>query len=251
MRESTRFESNAQVDRANRRGEGKSRSMIQAIRDTLPIMTAVMISPIPVAGLIVVLTSKRGPIKSVAYGLGFFVALWLPTFLLAWTGKQTIAVSGSSGASSTWSTLINGGMGVILLVVAILAFRSHLRNRSPATEPRWMKTLDSAPMLIIFALGGIITLNPKNVPLLVSAAVDYAQASLSTVQLAIVVTVFAAVGSLLIFLPIVLVHLARKSSARLFGKVRPWLVAHNAIVLAVICFVAAVAMLGGALSAWF
>jgi hypothetical protein len=225
--------------------------MIQAIRDTLPIMTAVMISPIPVAGLIVVLTSKRGPIKSVAYGLGFFVALWLPTFLLAWTGKQTIAVSGSSGASSTWSTLINGGMGVILLVVAILAFRSHLRNRSPATEPRWMKTLDSAPMLIIFALGGIITLNPKNVPLLVSAAVDYAQASLSTVQLAIVVTVFAAVGSLLIFLPIVLVHLARKSSARLFGKVRPWLVAHNAIVLAVICFVAAVAMLGGALSAWF
>ena len=251
MRESTRFESYPQANWTNRRAEGMSRSLIQAVRDTLPIITAVMISPIPVAGLIVVLTSKKGAAKSIAYGMGFFVALWLPTFLLAWTGKQTIALSASSGASSTWSTLIHGGMGLILLVVAILAFRNHLRRASPATEPRWMKTLDSASMLMVFALGGLIVLNPKNVPLLISAAVDYAQASLSTVQLAIVVTAFAAGGSLLIFLPIVLVHLARKSSAKLFGKLRPWLVAHNAIVLAVICLVAAVAMLGRAFSALF
>lgn len=225
--------------------------MVQAIRDTLPIITAVMISPIPMAGLIVVLTSRRGPVKSVAFGLGFFVALWLPTFLLAWTGKHTILVSGDSGASSTWSGLIHGGLGVILIVVAALAFRNYLRNRSTATEPRWMKTLDSASMLVVFALGGIITLNPKNVPLLISAAVDYAQASLSTVQLAIVVTVFAAGGSLLIFLPIVLVHLVRNSSARLFHWMRPWLVAHNAMLLAVICFLAALAMLGRAFSPGF
>jgi Sap, sulfolipid-1-addressing protein len=225
--------------------------MIQAIGGTLPIMTAVMISPIPLAGLIVVLTSKNGPVKSFAFGLGFFAALWLPTFLLAWTGKKTIAVSGGSGASSTWDALIHALLGVILLVVGIVALKKHLRRTSPGTEPRWMKTLDSASMLMVFALGGVITLNPKNVPLLISAAVDYAQASLSTVQLAIVVTAFAVIGSLLIFLPIVLVHLARKSSAKLFGKLRPWLVAHNAIVLAVICFIAAVAMLGRAFSASF
>jgi Sap, sulfolipid-1-addressing protein len=225
--------------------------MIQAIRDTLPIMTAVMISPIPVAGLIVVLTSKNGPVKSIAYGMGFFLALWLPTFLLAWTGKKTIAVSGGSGASSTWGMLIHVALGVILLVVGIVAFRKHLRKTSPATEPKWTKTLDSASMLMVFALGGVLVLNPKNVALLISAAVDYAQASLSTVQLAVVVTVFAVIGSLLIFLPIVLVHLARKSSAKLFGRMRPWLVAYNALILAVICFIAAVAMLGRAFSASF
>jgi len=224
--------------------------MIQTIRGTLPIIIAVMISPIPLAGLIVVLTSKRGPVKSVGFGLGFFVALWLPTFLLAWTGKKTIAAS-SAEASSTWSMVIHIVLGVILLIVALLAFRNHLRRRSIGTEPRWMKTLDSAPMLVVFALGAVITLNPKNVPLLISAAVDYAQASLSTVQLAVVVTVFAFLGSLLIFLPIVLVHLARQSSARLFGRMRPWLVANNALVLAVICLVAAVAMLARAFSISF
>lgn len=223
--------------------------MIPAIRDTLPIITAVMISPIPVAGLIVVLTSKRGAAKSIAYGLGFFAALWLPTFLLAWTGKRTIAASG--GEASTWSALVYGAMGAILLVVGVVALRKHLRRSSPAAEPKWMKTLDSASMLTVFVLGGIIVLNPKNVPLMVSAAVDYAQASLGAVQLAIVVTVFAALGSLLIFLPIVLVHLARPASARLFQRMRPWLVAHNAIVLAVICWIAAVAMLGRAFSILF
>jgi threonine/homoserine/homoserine lactone efflux protein len=225
--------------------------MIEAIGGTLPIMTAVMISPIPMAGLIVVLTSKRGPIKSVAFGMGFFAALWLPTFLLAWTGKHTIAVSAGSGTSSAWSAPIHAVLGVILLVVAFLAFRNHLRHRSMGTEPRWMRTLDSASMLMVFALGGVITLNPKNVPLLFSAAVDYAEASLSTVQLAIVVTVFALVGSLLIFLPIVLVHLARKPAAKLCHKMRPWLVANNAFILAVICLIAAVAMLGRAFYASF
>lgn len=225
--------------------------MIQAIAATLPIMTAVMISPIPVAGLIVVLTSKRGPVKSVAFGMGFFVALWLPTFLLAWTGKQAIAVSSGSEASPTWSMIIHIVLGAILLVVGIVALRKYLQRASPAAEPRWMKTLDSAPMLMVFALGGVITLNPKNVPLLISAAVDYAQASLSTVQLALVVTVFAGMGSLLIILPIALVLLARQSSAKLFGRMRPWLVAHNAIVLAAICFIAAAAMLGRVFSATF
>ena len=56
-------------------------------------------------------------------------------------------------------------------------------------------------------------------------------------------------GSPLIFLPIVLVHLARKSSAKLFDRMRPWLIAHNAIILAVICVIVDAAMLGRSLSA--
>lgn len=217
--------------------------MLQAIEDTLPIITAIMISPIPVAGLIVVLASKRGPVKSIAYGMGFFVALWVPTFLLAWTGQKAIAVPGGSGTSSTRGIMIHAGLGVILLVVGAVAFVKHLR-KTPDTEPKWMKTLDSASMPTVFALGGLIVLNPKNLPLIAAAAVSYAQASLTTFQLVVVVTALAVLGSLLIFLPIVLVHLARTASARLFDKIRPWLIAHNAIILAAVCVIAGAVMLG-------
>ncbi|HUZ46828.1 MAG TPA: GAP family protein [Terriglobia bacterium] len=221
--------------------------MGHAIGNTLPIMTAIMISPIPLAGLIVVLTSKRGPVKSIAFGMGFFAALWLPTFLLAWAGQAMIAVSGRSGAWPTWSSLIHGGLGAVLLIVGSVVFVKHLRKTSPATEPRWMKTLDSASLLMVFAGGScLVFVNPKNLPLVISATVDYAQASLGTVQLAIVITVFAVVGSLLIFLPIALVHLARESSAKLFARMRPWLIAHNAVILATICMTVGAAMLGGA-----
>ncbi len=221
--------------------------MIRAIGETLPIITGIMISPVPIAGLIVVLTSKRGPIKSVAFGLGFFAALWLPTFLLAWGGQKIIAVSGSGSVLPMWGNRIYAGVGVLLLALGCWVFIKHSSKMASSTEPKWLKTIDSASMLMVFGFGSLLVyLNPKNLPLVISAAVDYAQASLSTAQLATVVTVFAVMGSLLIFLPIVLAHLARKSSARLFDKMRPWLIAHNKVILAVICVVVGVAMLGKA-----
>jgi len=224
--------------------------MIHAIGTTLPIITAIMISPIPMVGLIVVITSKRGPAKSVAYGMGFFAALWLTAFLLGEIGQDMMGGSGSAGASSTLGSLIHAVVGAILLVVGCVVLIKHIRNTSPPTEPLWMKTLDSASILPVFGLGGLLALvNPKNLPLIISATVDYSQASLSTVQLAIVVTVLAAVGSLLIFLPVVLVHLARKRSARLCAKMRPWLVAHNAAILAAVCLIVGAALLGKALAA--
>lgn len=54
--------------------------------------------------------------------------------------------------------------------------------------------------------------------------------------------------SLLIFLPVVLVHVARKSSARLF-EICPCLVAHNATILAAICVNVGAAMLAKTSSA--
>jgi hypothetical protein len=224
--------------------------MGHAIGITLPVMTGIMISPIPMAGLIVVLTSKRGPAKSIAFGLGFFGSLWVATFLLALAGQSMIPASGTGGAGSSWGTLIHGGLGVFLLALGSVVLIKHLRRKSPATEPRWMKTIDSASMQMVFVAGGcLLFLNPKNLPLVISAVADYAQASLGAVQLAVVVTVFALVGSLLIFLPIVLVHLARERSAKVFAKVRPWLIAHNAAILAVVCVVVGAAMLGKALMA--
>ena len=221
--------------------------MGQAIGNTLPIMTAIMISPIPLAGLIVVLTSKRGPVKSIAFGMGFFAALWLPTFLLGWTGRKMMAGSGRSGAWSTWSNLIHGGLGAVLLIVGSVVFLNDLRKTLPATEPRWMKTFDSSSLLMVFAGGScLVFVNPKNLPVVISATVDYAQVSLGAVQLAIVVTAFAVMGSLLIFLPIVLVHLARERSAKLFARTRPWLIAHNAVILATICVTVGAAMPGRA-----
>ena len=54
--------------------------ILQTIGDTFTIIAGVMISPIPMAGLIVVLTSKGGRTKSIVFSTGFFSALWLATF---------------------------------------------------------------------------------------------------------------------------------------------------------------------------
>lgn len=53
-------------------------------------------------------------------------------------------------------------------------------------------------------------------------------------------------GSLLIFLPSAVVHLARRSSACLFRKMPSWLVARNAITVGAVCVNVVAAMLGRA-----
>ena len=112
-----------------------------------------------------------------------------------------------------------------------------------------MKKIDSASMFNVLGIGIVLLLvNPKNLTLVLSAANDYAHADLSAVQLAVVVTAFAILGSLLVFATIVLELAAPKTSAKVLHEMRPWLITHNNLILAVILFLMGFHMLGKALS---
>lgn len=222
--------------------------IFQALGETLTIIAGLMISPIRLAGLIVVLTSKGGRYKGVAFAAGFFVALWLPTFLVAWLGHQALATSGAGG-ESTWRSIIQGGLGAFLLVLGVLSFVKWSRAYPDIHEPKWMKKIDSASLLEVFGMGIVLLLaNPKNLTLVVSASTDYAHAALSPAQLAIVVTAFSVLGSLLVFIAIVLELAARKTSIRILSEMRPWLISHNGLILAVILVIMGMHLLGRGLS---
>jgi threonine/homoserine/homoserine lactone efflux protein len=223
--------------------------IFQAIGDTLTIIAGVMISPIRMAGLIVVLTSRGGRYKAVAFAAGFFVALWMPTFVMAWLGHQVEGISGTSG-SPMWRSIIHGGLGAFLLALGVLSFIKWSREYPNAHEPKWMKRIDSASLFAVFGIGIVLLLvNPKNLTLVLSAATDYAHAALGTVQLSIVVTTFAVLGSLLVFVTIVLELVAPKTSTKILGKMRPWLITHNGLILAVILVIMGMHLLGKAISA--
>jgi hypothetical protein len=224
--------------------------ILQALGDTFTLMAGVMISPIPLAGLIVVLTSKGGRYKAIVFGAGFFVAVWLATFVVAWVGNEADAVSGGRGGSSMWRTIVHGGLGAFLLILGALSFIKWSRGPSKVKEPRWMRKLDAASMFTIFGIATLLVLvNPKNLALVVSAATDYAHADLSTAQLGVVVTVFATLGSLLAFVPIALELAAPETSTKVLDEMRPWLIANNGLILAVILVITGMHMLGKAVSA--
>ncbi len=223
--------------------------MIQAIGETLAAGTAIAISILPIVGLIVFVTSKGGRIKGTAYALGWFLSLWVATFLLAWIGNAT--TSGSNGGDpSAWAVLLQAGLGVVFLLMGVLTFIKRPKDPSHVKEPKWMAAVDSTSAIVAFGFGALLVVaNGKNLPLIVLAAVDFTQANLSTLQLGGAVTVFALIGSSLMFVPTVLALVAPKSSAKFLDEMRTWLMVHDAPILAVIFLMMGVSFLGKAISA--
>ncbi len=212
--------------------------VIQALADTFTQISGIMLSPIPLAGLIVALTSNEGRKKSVVFGAGYFCSLWLATFVVALLAHKIQDHVSRNGDSSGWHAIALGLLGVILLIFSIINFIKWSKNRSDTTEPKWMGQMDSASLFTVFITAVILVLvNPKNLPLVISAGIEYAQANLSIAQLSLVITIFSFLGSLLALLIIGFEFIAPKVADNYLEKLRPRLIADNKLILAVIFFI--------------
>ena len=223
--------------------------MAQAIGTTLTKAFAIAISVIPLVGLIVFVTAKGGRAKGAAYTSGWFLSLWLATFALSWIG--TAALSGSDGKPSTGVALLQVGLGVIFFAISVWFIANRPKAPSQVKQPGWMTAVDSTSAVVAFGIGAFgVVVNGKNLPLIVSAAVDFSLANLRVGQLAVVVTIFAFTGTMLAMLPLVYALIRPQSSAKLLDEMRTWLIVHNAPIMAAIFALMGVSFLGQAISAF-
>jgi threonine/homoserine/homoserine lactone efflux protein len=97
-----------------------------------------------------------------------------------------------------------------------------------------------------FALSAI---NPKNLVLTVGAAAAIAQTGLSTGDQAISLAVFVLVGTLGPGLPVAIYFLMGERAARTLDDLKEWMGHHNAAIMAVLCLVIGVKLIGDGISA--
>ena len=100
------------------------------------------------------------------------------------------------------------------------------------------------------ALGGGATLagaNPKNLLLAVGGAAAIAQTGIAGAQQAIAYAVFAVVGTLGVGAPMVLYFAVGEHSAELLGRLKDWMAHNSAVIMAVLCLVIGVKLIGDAL----
>jgi hypothetical protein len=136
-----------------------------------------------------------------------------------------------------------------LLLVAARQFRGRPHQGEEAPLPKWMGAIDrfTPPQ----ALGGGAVLagaNPKNLLLAVGGAAAIAQTGIPGGQQAIAYAVFAVVGTLGVGAPVGIYLGMGKRSAELLGRLKDWMGQHNAVIMAVLCLVIGVKLLGDAIS---
>ena len=123
----------------------------------------------------------------------------------------------------------------------------HAGEEAPL--PKWMGAIDrfTPPA----ALGGGAALagaNPKNLLLAVSGAAAIAQTGISGSQQGIAYAVFAVVGTVGVAAPVVIYFAMGKRSAALLERLKDWMGHNNAFIMAVLCLVIGVKLLGDALA---
>jgi hypothetical protein len=166
--------------------------------EALVLAVGVAASPLPILAVILILSGVRARSKALA-----FAAAWAGGLAVA-TGFLVVAVeaSGATDDDPAWIAAFELGVAAALVALALhVAVRGT--RRTAAEPPRWLAALDRATPRRTAALGALLSCgNPKNVALVLGAAVAFAEAGLSGGELAAGSAAFVAVGSAGVAVPL-------------------------------------------------
>ena len=219
--------------------------MGEAIGQSLPLAIGVALSPVPIIAVVLMLTTPRARANGPAFVLGWLVGLGV-------VGAVVLALAGpgasEEGQPATWVSWLKLVLGLGLLLVAARQFRGRPHEGEEAPLPKWMGAIDR--FRAGQALGGGAALagaNPKNLLLAVGGAAAIAQTGIPASQQAIAYAVFAIIGTLGVGAPVGIYLAMGKRSAQLLGRLKDWMAHNNAVIMAVLCLVIGVKLLGDAL----
>ena len=191
----------------------------------LPVAIGVALSPAGLIELILVLFSQRRVTNSIA----FVVALFVTTSAALLLGDLGSTAAGGSGGSQ--STIVSGfvaAFGALLLLMGV----SNWRKRRDTTEPAMFQAIATmGPGAVALLSLGVTFINPKNLPLLLSAGATIGSSGAPWLAGA----AFVVVATLPYTAAMLYALLGGEHGTATLERLRNWLVAHNRLIMAVLC----------------
>jgi len=221
--------------------------MGKAIGGSLPLAVGVALSPLPIIAVVLMLTSRKARVNGPAFVLGWLVGLGI-------VGAVVLALAGAgsasqSGSPATWVSWVKIVLGVLLLLVAARQFQGRPHGDEQPQMPKWMATIENTKPVAAAGLAVVLSAaNPKNLLLAVGGAAAIAQTGIPGGQQAIAYLIFALIGTLGVGTPVVIYFVMGERSERLLAGLKDWMSAHNAVIMAVLCLIIGVKLIGDGIS---
>ncbi|RLP77266.1 GAP family protein [Mycetocola tolaasinivorans] len=217
--------------------------MYEALGEGLPLMIGVALSPVPMIATILMLLSPRARATA-------------PAFMLGWLFGLAVVLAGATALSSVLPEAEQAGpkpvIGIIKILLAgalfFLAYRKWKTRPAPgesAPLPRWMDSINDLGVGRSIVLGLVLSANPKNLVLAISAGLAVGTAGpLSLGEAILAIVILALLGSLTIVVPVAGYLVAADRLAGTLEQVRAWLTQNNAAMMATLLLVFAFVLLG-------
>lgn len=221
--------------------------MAEAVGQSLSFAVGVAISPIPMVGLILMLTTPRARSNGTAFLLSWFggvLGAGAIILLIAGAGQAS-----EDGQPAEWVSFLKIALAILLLGLAARQWRGRPRAGRPARLPQWMRTVDSFTRARAAGFGLILSaFNPKNLLLILGGASAIAQTGASTGAQAAALAIFALLASVGVGAPLALYLLMGERSTAALDDLKSWMVQHNSAIMAVLCVIIAAKLFGDAIS---
>jgi threonine/homoserine/homoserine lactone efflux protein len=220
--------------------------MGNVIGQILPLAIGVAISPVPIIAIVLMLGTPRARSNGPAFALGWVAGLTI-------VGAVVLAVAsgnaqGDDGDPESWVSVLKLIFGVLLLLLAVRAWRTRPRAGQEAPMPKWMQAIDTFTTGKSLGFGVLLSgVNPKNLALTIAAGATIAQTGISNGEEAGALAVFVLVGSLSILAPVAIYFALGAKAAAILDELKTWMAAHNAAIMTVLLLVLAAKLIGDAI----
>ena len=135
-------------------------------------------------------------------------------------------------------------LGLLLLAAAFKQYRSFRAQPDESEMPAWMRTIDDFSAGKSFGVAALLSgVNPKNLALNASGVLVITQAGMSATEEWVALLVFVVLASLTVALPVLFYLIGGESSKATLDRMKVWLVANNAGVMAALLLVFGVKLL--------
>jgi threonine/homoserine/homoserine lactone efflux protein len=220
--------------------------LADAIGQVLSFGVGVALSPVPIIGVVLMLATPRARSNGPAFIAGWILGLAVvgTLVLLASSG-----VASEQGEPADWVSWLKLVLGVLLVAVAVKERRSRPTDEAEPEMPKWMEAIDTFTPGKAAGFGALLSgINPKNLLLCVGAAAAIAQTGVSAGEQAVALAVFVLIGTLGPGAPVAIYFALGERSERILDRLKAWMSDNNAAIMAVLCLVIGVKLIGDAIS---
>jgi hypothetical protein len=221
--------------------------MGKAIGGSLPLAVGIALSPLPIITVVLMLTSRKARVNGPLFVLGWLAGLGIVgAIVLALAGAGSASQSGSPATWVSWVMIV---LGILLLLVAARQFQGRPHGDEQPQMPKWMATIENTRPVTAAGLAvALSAANPKNLLLAVAGAAAIAQTGIPGGQQAIAYLIFALIGTAGVGIPVIIYFAMGARSEKLLAGLKDWMSAHNAVIMAVLCLIIGVKLIGDGIS---
>jgi threonine/homoserine/homoserine lactone efflux protein len=221
--------------------------MGDAIGQVLSFGVGVALSPIPIIGVVLMLSTPRARSNGPAFIAGWILGLAVvgTIVLVASSGAD----AGDQGEPADWVNLLKLVLGLLLLLVALRQWRGRPAEDEEAAMPKWMAAIDTFKPAKAAGLAVLLSgVNPKNLLLAVGAATAISHTGASAGGQAVALAVFVLIGTLGPGAPVAIYFALGERSKEILDRLKSWMSGNNAAIMAVLCLVIGAKLIGDAIS---